>query len=474
MRGSFRFQLALRSAGAMTLGLVGVSAATFLALRATLDGEIDASILNVASIQAASLTDAPSGEMHFHEWELTPDEAASVRDLVRYAQVWQSDGVSLLRSRFMTADLPLDRAHLERAADGELVWTDLEWEGRPIRTLYYPLERFGMAHQRHVMQVAARLDRRNALLVRVAAFLAVLSVGLGGATFWGAWWLAGRAVRPVHEIIDQAEAIGGRSLDQRIRAYAQTREYRRLVDVLNLMLARIQGAFDAQRRFTADASHELRSPLTVMRGELELALMRERAPAEYRRVLESTLEEVVRLSRITEDLLSLARSDSGTLGVAPEVADLGEIAERVVERLAPRAARKGIELELQREPAPALLDSGLAGQAVWNVIENAIKFTPSGGAVRVGIRSIPDGVALRVEDSGPGFGDEPSRVFDRFFRADQARTLGVDTSGTGLGLAIVRAIVEAHGGSASAADREEGGGSVEVLFPSRPPSEDEP
>ncbi|MHC4925591.1 MAG: histidine kinase dimerization/phospho-acceptor domain-containing protein, partial [Planctomycetota bacterium] len=305
MNRSFRFQLALRAAGAMSLGLLAISAVTLFALRSSLDRDVDALILSVASIQAASLTDAPSGEMHFHEWDLTPDEASSVTDLVSYAQVWQADGVSLLRNQYMTSDLPLDREHLTRAGDGELIWVDMDWEGLAIRSLYYPLERMGEAHERHVLQVAAPLQARNQLLARVAGFLGLLVVMLAGATFAGAGWLAERAVRPVNEVIGQAEEIGAGSLDHRIQAYADTQEYRRLVEVLNTMLARIQGAFEAQRRFTADASHELRSPLTAMRGELEIAMRREREPSEYRRVLESTLEEVVRLSTITEDLLTL-------------------------------------------------------------------------------------------------------------------------------------------------------------------------
>ena len=165
---------------------MGISAMTLMTLRASLDREVDASILNVASIQAASLTDAASGEMHFHEWALTPDEAASVRDLVRYAQVWQADGVSLQRSQYMTQDLPLDREHLSRAGNGELVWVDLDWDGLPIRSLYYPLERLGEAHQRHVLQVAAPLEVRNALMGRVAGFLGLLVLVLSLSTFAGA------------------------------------------------------------------------------------------------------------------------------------------------------------------------------------------------------------------------------------------------------------------------------------------------
>ncbi len=469
---SFRFHLALRATAAFGGGAAAIALVTFLALRSTLDRELNASILSVASIQAASLTDGPEGTMHFHEWQLTPDEATSLRDVIRYAQVWQVDGTSLLRSQYMTRDLPLDLVHLRRASEGHLVWTETRWDGVPIRTLYYPLQRFGAAHQRHVLQVAAPLVSRNRMLTRVGVFLALLTMVLGAAAYGGAWWLAGRAMRPVDEVIDQAEAIRGGSLDRRIRAYAEVKEYRRLVDVLNGMLGRIQVAFDAQRRFTADASHELRSPLTAMRGELELALRRPREPEEYRRVIESTLEEVVRLSRITEDLLVLARSDSGGLALRREPVMVAATVARVVERLGPRAEGRGVGLTVHAKADPvADLDAGLLGQVAWNLVDNAVKFTPAGGRVDVSVLAQDDAVLVEVRDTGPGFAD-PALAFRRFYREDEARTHRVSTEGTGLGLAIVQAIAQAHGGSAEATNIPGAGAQVTVRFPLRAASDE--
>lgn len=467
MSRSFRVQLALRAAATTAVALGIISTVSVLALASILDHDLDATILNVATIQAASLTDNPSGEMHFHDWELTPEEAASIRDLVRYAQVWQVDGVSLLRSQYMTGDLPLDSAFLDRAGQGELAWTDATFQGEPVRVLYFPLERLGELHERHVLQVAAPLRTRNELVTSVALFLAVLSLGVTAASLGGAWWLAGRAIRPVHEVIDQAEGVGVGSLDQRIHAYADTQEYRRLVDVLNTMLSRIQSAFEGQRRFTADASHELRSPLTAMRGELELALRRERDAGEYKRVLQSTLEEVVRLSRITEDLLTLARSDSGALLSRPETIEFSGIVERVVERLQGRAVAKDLRIETETSGnATAEVDPVLVGQAVWNLVDNAIRFTPPGGRVRVTTGAADDRVELVVEDTGPGFPQGMlEHVFDRFFRADRARSHAEETQSTGLGLAIVKGVAEAHGGGATAQNLAGGGARVVLTFP---------
>ncbi|MDA0328092.1 MAG: ATP-binding protein [Gemmatimonadetes bacterium] len=470
MMRSFRVQLALRATLAATLGLAALSAVTLTTLTVLLDREVNASILSVASIQAASLADGPDGAMHFHEWDLSADEAASVRDLIRYAQVWAVDGRSLLRSQYMTSDLPSDADALALASVGELVWAQQDFEGTPVRSLFYPLERLGVAHEAHVLQVAAPLAARNGMLVRAAAFLGLLTVLLAAATFAGSWWLAGSAVLPIHAVIDQAEEIGARSLDRRIQAYADTVEYRRLVDVLNTMLGRIQGSFEAQRRFAADASHEMRSPLTAMRGEIEIALRRERDREEYVRVLGSTLEEVVRLTAITEDLLTLARSDAGAMSPRLEVADAAGVVLAVVERLRPRAVSKGVALNVAAEPAiTAVIDGGLLGQAAWNLMDNALKFTPSGGRVDVSVVAVDGQVVLTVEDTGPGLGEvEQATVFARFYRADSARTHGREMGGTGLGLAIVKAVAEAHGGEANAEDRPTGGARFTVRLPSAP------
>ena len=467
MTRSFRFQLALRATVGAALGMAALSVVTLLTFRAVLDRELNRSISSVASIQAASLADGTNGGMHFHEWDLTPEEAASVSGLIRYAQVWQTDGVSLLRSRYMMSDLPSDAETLARADAGELIWMDQQFEGSPIRTLFYPLDRLGEGHEAHVLQIAAPLVARNEMLGRAGYFLILLTALLAGATFAGSWWLAGSAIRPIHEVIDQAEAIGGGSLDRGIQAYAETLEYQRLVEVLNTMLGRIHRAFESQRRFTADASHELRSPLTAMRGEIEVALRRPREPDEYVRVLDSTLEEVMRLSKLTEDLLTLARSDAGALTPQREVSDTVEIVTRMVDRLRPRAEEKGIDLIMDApESLSALLDPGLLGQCVWNLTDNALRFADQGGHVRVAVSERSDELVLEVDDDGPGLGDlDTSSPFERFFRADEARSRGPETAGTGLGLAIVKAAAEAHGGHATAENRSEGGARFTVRFP---------
>ncbi|MDE3004371.1 MAG: ATP-binding protein [Gemmatimonadota bacterium] len=439
-----------------------------MVLRVLLDREVDASILGVASIQAASLADGPDGEMHFHEWDLTPEEAVSVRDLVQYAQVWDENGVSLLRSQYMVADLPVDAEALSQASAGDLIWSRQEFGETPVRTLFYPLARLGASHGGHVLQVAAPLEQRNATLRRAALFFCALTLLMALATYTGSWWLAGSAVRPIHDVIDQAEEIEARSLDRRIEAYAETVEYRRLVQVLNTMLGRLQAAFEAQRRFTADASHELRSPLTAMRGEIEVALRRDRTNEEYRDVLRSTLEEVARLSSTSEELLTLARSDAQTLRATGERLDVAQRVARVVERLEETGQRSGVELVLSGAGSRfATVDGEILERVTWNLVGNAIRHARSRVVVATGLDQ--GDVVLTVADDGPGLGAaDPDALFERFYRADAARTPDGTEGGTGLGLSIVRALAQAHGGSATAENAPSGGARFTVRLPQDP------
>jgi len=465
---SFRDLLAIRFALITASGMALCAAGTFVILRHILDAELRANLLNVASIQAAALADDVGGEMHFHEWDLTPEDAASVQELVRYAEVWSVDGESLLRSRYMTQNLPIDPGALLVASGGDLVWRESTYLGAPIRSVYYPLERLGEAHAHHVLQVAAPLGTRNAMLGRVVVFGVVLVLLTGVGSFLGGRWLANHTIRPVHQIIREADLLGAGALSKRITAHADTEEYQRLVEVLNTMLDRVQDTVDSQRRFTADASHELRSPLTAMRGELELALRRERGVEEYRAVLDSAREEVIRLGRIVEGLLTLARSDAGAIQLRLVDSDLRSLVEEAVVRAMAEGKSSGASVELiAPAPVPGAFDPELVVQMAWNLIQNGVRFAGKDGRVLISVFTKESSGVLRVEDSGPGIEDgHEARVFDPFWRADPSRARGPEGEGLGLGLAIVRAIATAHQGSAAASSSPKlGGARIEVLLP---------
>lgn len=461
---SFRFQLALRYTATMAGGTLLASGAGFLALRTSLDRQIDASLSSVASIQAASVASDPGGEMHFHEWTLTPDEAAALRDLTRYAQIWNEEGESLGRSASLTSDLPVDSASLQRSATGDVAWSEASIDDRPIRSIYYPLGRLGSDHTRHILQVAAPLNARNATLQFAALFLAGLVLLVSAGSLLGSWWLAGQAVGALQEITEQAERIGAGTLGKKISAHADTAEFSRLVRVLNTMLARLASAFEAQRRFTADASHELRSPLTALRGELELARRRDRNPDEYRRVIDSALEETDRMTVLTENLLTLARSDAGVMHPRLQRIDLATRVRETVDRMRGKIEAKAQRIEIRaRGDTEAVLDPDLMDRVVWNLVGNATKFTGPGGSIGVAVFPEGEELVLEVEDSGPGIPEGAAdSIFERFSQGDASHA---SVEGTGLGLAIVRAIVQAHGGSVSAGNRLVGGALFRVRLP---------
>jgi heavy metal sensor kinase len=299
-------------------------------------------------------------------------------------------------------------------------------------------------------------DREDAVRALTNVLLLALPLALLGSTLVGYLAVAG-ALRPVERMRARAARISDRSASERLPVSGRGDELDRLGQTLNAMLDRLERALETERAFAADASHELRTPLAILRGELELALRRERSPAELRATIEAALEEALRLSALADDLLVLARADEGQLPLDPRPLDAATLLETVRGRFARRAEELGRPLAAD---APAGLplhgDPTRLEQALGNLVDNALRH--GAGAVALSARADGDGVALTVADEGPGFDPEfAQRAFERFSRADAARSRG----GTGLGLAIVRAIAEAHGGRA----RIDGAG-VTLIVPS--------
>ncbi len=442
---SFRLQLAVRFALTMLLILAVVGTAATVSLRVILGRQLDETLLQLAEVEAKAGASATGPGFRFHEGVFL---ASSTRTstLTRYAELWTAEGQSVARSANLgERHLPLPVDAMAAAKRGDVGYASHRWDGAAYRTLVYPLQLVGAVHAEHFLQVTAPLEPLAATVWRFALFTALLGLLGTVASFAGAWMFAHFATAPAQEIAAQAEAIEAGTLSARITAHAEVAEYHRLVAVLNAMLDRLERAFQAQRRFVADASHELRSPLTVLKGDIDVALRRERAPEEYRAALESGREEVERMSALAQNLLTLARADAGLLPDQLRPLDLAAIASRVVERERRVAAEAGVALELEAAPAPAHGDAPLLERAIGNLVENAVKYSLSGAriTVRCGTR---DGAAVaEVDDTGPGIGPEQAaHVFDRFYRGDPARSRD---AGAGLGLPIARAIAEAHRGT---------------------------
>jgi two-component system, OmpR family, heavy metal sensor histidine kinase CusS len=266
--------------------------------------------------------------------------------------------------------------------------------------------------------------------------------------------IARHGIRPIEEIAATARRITSTNLRERIQAEGYPSELASLAETFNQMLVRLEESFEQISRFTADIAHDLRTPINNIRGEAEVALARARTVEEYRDVLESSLEEAVRLSDLIGDLLFLARAESPLADVHRQQVNVGELLSAVREYYEATASDGGIALTTSgvADPITAALDRPLMLRAVSNLVSNAIAHTPSGGSVTLAASADDAELSILISDTGAGIPpDALPRVFDRFFRVDPSRSRssgGMTTGGTGLGLAIVQSIMNLHGGTA--------------------------
>jgi heavy metal sensor kinase len=333
------------------------------------------------------------------------------------------------------------------------------------RVLVSPVRRHGHARVLVVAQSLREVDEavdRVLVLLLLAGPAALLATALGG------WWLARKALLPVGRMTSKAEKIGIDRLDERIAPPRTGDEIGHLAVTLNAMLDRLEAGVEEKRRLVADASHELRTPLATMRAELDVSLMQDDLSPAAREVLESTLEEVDRMARTVDNLLTLARADEGRLELLTTEVDLLEACETVADHLRPLAAAKGLRLEVHGEACPAEADPHRLHQALANFTENAIKYARPGGEVRITAWCTDNEAGVTVVDNGPGIPPHArAHIFDRFYRVDSAR--GREGGGSGLGLAICREIADAHGGRVWV-ESEEGKGSAFTLSLPRNPA----
>ncbi|HEX8363067.1 MAG TPA: ATP-binding protein [Longimicrobium sp.] len=311
---------------------------------------------------------------------------------------------------------------------------------------------------------STRAERTMREQARVALALAVV-VTLAIAVIPGSI-LVRRSLAPIGEMTSRAARIGAARLGDRLPVSNPRDELGSLALVLNELLDRLQRAFEQQRRFMAEAAHELRTPVAVVRAETELALAGERSPAEYREALGIVGGEAERLGRIVHDLLTYSRAEAGQYPLRLAGADLGEVAADATRSLRNLAAQKGVELSTQvMDELPIRGDADLLRRLVLNLVENAVKHGRPGERVRVEAFAEGGEYRLRVSDTGPGVPEEArARIFEPFFRGSHARAEG-SAAGAGLGLPIARWIAEAHGGRLELAESGPTGSVFQAVFP---------
>ena len=374
-------------------------------------------------------------------------------------QVSDADGSWIFRSpRFLLTQSPLPSAPAEETSflttnlDNQqyrIAQRSVQSDGRVFHiSAAVPTEPFDQA-----------LDNFRLIEKRFLPLLVLLASFLG-------YWLSGRALAPVNRIIQSAEQIGVQNLFQRLEVPKAADELRRLTVTLNAMLDRIESSVQRIRQFTANASHDLRTPVSLIRTHAELALRRKRSEAEYRESLARILCVSEETTQLIESLLTLARADAGASQLQLVDIDFTPVLQKTVHQVSVLALSKGLSFSshLSNEPLPVKGDSAALENLLLAVLDNAVKYTPAGGFVRLHSFVIVSAVVVEVEDSGVGIADdEIPRIFDRFFRADQARSREV--RGSGLGLSIARWIAEVHDGRIEVESRLGAGSRFRILLP---------
>jgi two-component system, OmpR family, sensor kinase len=439
-------------------GLLLVALALFTAMvlwlhwRLTLrqaDESLDALALAAANVVSAELDEHLS--MREAAREMT--RVVGHRDYV--ASVLDADGAAIGELPFA---FPLDAASTpDRRRTARTI---LAPNGRAWRTVlrrgvssYHPFTIAIAMPMREVEEQWRTLVKACEIGVPFVMFVAVA----------GGWWLGRRGLHPLDVMATQARGITARTPDARLDVPAAGFELDAVAKSFNRVLDRLGTALETQRRFMADASHELRTPVSIMRTAADVTLSQPaRDESEYREALAAVSQQCGRLARLVDDMLVLARADAGGYPVMRTEIDLDAMVDGCVRELAPRAAAKQITLKSRVEPLSVVADEILLRRMVGNLLTNAITYTPAGGAVDVVMAARAGAVSIRVSDTGPGIpSPDRERVFERFVRVDPARGEG----GAGLGLAIARWIAEAHGGQVELLSSGASGSVFEATIP---------
>lgn len=351
--------------------------------------------------------------------------------------------------------------------DGE-AYATLRAGGRRVRAFAIPV--YGGGQEFVVMVAESLYEQEEALEQARHAFYVAIPLALGIAAF-GGYFLARRSLSPVVAMGERASQIGSDNLHERLPVSNASEELGRLAFIFNDLLSRLENAFVQQRRFMADASHELRTPIAIVRGESEVALAQEnRSAGEYRESLAVVHDEGKRLTRIVDDLFILARADAGQYPL--QLADfyLDEAVSDCARAMRSLASTNGLDLSYQIRTGEALFrgDEALIRRMIINLVDNAVKYTPRDGRVSLTLTSGRDEFVITVMDSGRGIppGASP-HIFERFFRGDKAHTsiAAENGSGAGLGLSIARWIAEMHGGTLTLSETGPSGSVFVVSLP---------
>jgi heavy metal sensor kinase len=451
---SIRVRLTGWYAVGLSLMLVVYAAATFIAVRQEFQESLDDQLHDDFESAEGLLSPTPDGRIAWAgDRHHDPDN-----DEDRGSDVWSSSGDQIGRSGASGALPPVALA----TAGAQAHYDSIIAAGRRWRTLTGTTLVGGRSVVLRVSRSEERLREQLSEVLKVLVLglpLVIVLAGLGG------YVLARRALAPIDHLAIEARRVTAERLHERVSVPNQHDEIGRLAAVINDTFARLESSFDKLRRFTADASHELRTPLAVIRGIGEAGLVETRTPGEYKEAIGSMLEEIDRLTTLVDTLLRLSHGDAGSVHLSREPLDLGQLARDVAASLGVLAEERGQRISIEgAEGLSVRADRLVLREAITNVIDNAIKYSPTGTSIAVSILADGNQAVVEVTDQGPGVAAEHrERIFDRFFRVDTARSR--DAGGTGLGLAIAQWAVEINGGSIRVDAGATGGSVFRISLP---------
>lgn len=434
---SVRARLTLWYTAILALVLILFSAVSYVLLAREIRAGNDASLADTAHEFAAAFD--PGGGLRGR------DELLDLRYSDREIMVLSPSGalVESSKSRIGPEERKRIAAFVRAGGNGFHTIPGGE-EGDGIRIIVTPIDVVGT---RYMVVVASSLSEQADRLENAAraVFFGIPAALLVAAA--GGYLLARKSLAPVTLMSLKARQIGAETLDERIEIGNERDELGFLAATLNGLLERLQLAFESQRRFMADASHELRTPIAIIQGEADVALARERSAEDYRESIEVTQRAARKLTRIVQNLFLLARGDAGHYPTSMTRFYAGDVVADCVRGMQSVAQARGVTLTCSApEDLVIVADEELINRLVLNLVENAVKFTPEGGRVHVDVQSEYGACAIRVTDTGIGIPPaDQERIFERFFRGDRARPQ--NAGGAGLGLPIARWIAEVHGGT---------------------------
>ncbi len=418
---------------------------------------VDAQIGSVANMMVHTVI-KPTGQIVLpKDFDIILEKFFGIRTSGNYIQVLDVHGAVIAKSSNLgDMRMPISPEVYESAVNKETTFETVRKVWRyPVRIVTKPiaLKDYGLVA---IIQVGYSLEGMDEIFYSVASLFVYVMLGAMVIAGAAGWFLARKSLKPVNAITRAARRIGAENLNERIGVEVPQDEIGRLAATINEMIERLEGSFMRIRQFTADASHELKTPLTVLKGEIEMALRSKDDPEYIRQVLISSLEEIDRMSYIVKNLLDLAMIDAEKGAVSGHTVRLDSVLTERFEHFKKLALDRRVELDIIKNKAVSVAADPLrVGQLFYNLIVNALKYTPAGGRVEVSLDVEGEKAVFKVKDTGVGISeDDLPYIFDRFYRVDKARTSSAGdesggravAGGAGLGLSICREIAVAMGG----------------------------